>query len=127
MRPTAIGAPAPEPDDKPTMEELIVRTKAQMAAWRRQHDTKAQMAAWRRQHDECMARIDAYIVERNVDIVERNVDIVERNVDWAAVLDESRAARELERKRIDAWSEEFNARQAEFQESLRQLKEKYKD
>ena len=114
MRPTAIGAPAPEPDDKPTMEELIVRTKAQMAAWRRQHD-------------ECMARIDAYIVERNAYIVERNVDIVERNVDWAAVLDESRAARELERKRIDAWSEEFNARQAEFQESLRQLKEKYKD
>ena len=107
MRPTAIGAPAPEPDDKPTMEELIVRTKAQMAAWRRQHD-------------ECMARIDAYIVERNVDIVERNVD-------WAAASNESRAARELERKRIDAWSEEFNARQAEFQESLRQLKEKYKD
>jgi len=34
MRPTAIGAPAPEPDDnKPTLEELIARTKAQLAAW----------------------------------------------------------------------------------------------
>jgi hypothetical protein len=43
MRPTAIGAPAPEPDDsQPSLHQRISRLRAEVALQRRMHDSAMQ-------------------------------------------------------------------------------------